>query len=143
MSGFAHDTAPMTLSIDLTVSDVRASAEFYRRLGYDVPDVWEQGGEAHHCEIPDGPMMNSLALTKGYDPSFDGPGLVLIFDVQGRDTVDARYAELVAAGYRSHLEPIDAFWGARYAIVDDPDGNHVGIMSEREADHRHTDPPGI
>ena len=26
-------------------------------------------------------------------------------------------------------EPYDAFWGARYAVVSDPDGNGVGIMS--------------
>jgi uncharacterized glyoxalase superfamily protein PhnB len=132
----------MTLSIDLTVSDVRASAEFYRRLGFEVPDVWEEGGQAQHCAIPDGPMMNSLALTRGYDPSWpDGPGLVLIFHVASREDVDARHAEMVDAGYRSHLAPFDAFWGARYAIVDDPDGNHVGIMSP--SDKEHSAAPGI
>lgn len=132
----------MTLSIDLTVLDVRASADFYRRLGIDVPDVWEHEGEAHHCTIPDGPMLNSLALTKGYDPSWpDGPGVVLIFHVDSREAVDARHAELVGAGYRSHLGPFDAFWGARYSIVDDPDGNHVGIMSPRHEEHQSA--PGI
>jgi uncharacterized glyoxalase superfamily protein PhnB len=132
----------MRLSVDLTVKDVRASAEFYRKLGFDVPDVWEQGGEAHHCTIPDGPMMNSLPLTKGFDPSWpDGPGLVLIFHVEGRDAVDAKHAELVGGGFRSHLSPFDAFWGARYAIVDDPDGNHVGIMSESDQEHKSA--PGI
>jgi uncharacterized glyoxalase superfamily protein PhnB len=35
----------------------------------------------------------------------------------------------VAAGHRSHLAPFDAFWGARYAVVLDPDGNRVGISS--------------
>ena len=33
------------------------------------------------------------------------------------------------------LAPIDAFWGARYAIVDDPDGNHVGIMGPQDRSH--------
>jgi uncharacterized glyoxalase superfamily protein PhnB len=23
----------------------------------------------------------------------------------------------------------DTFWGARYAVIEDPDGNHVGLMS--------------
>jgi uncharacterized glyoxalase superfamily protein PhnB len=131
----------MTLSIDLTVSDVRASAEFYRRLGFDVPDVWEEGGQAHHCEIPDGPMLNSLALTRGYDPSFEGPGVALIFHVDSGQAVDERHASLVDAGYASHLAPFDAFWGSRYAIVDDPDGNLVGIMGPQDQEHRPV--PGI
>jgi hypothetical protein len=32
--------------------------------------------------------------------------------------------------------PYDAFWGARYAIVADPDGNEVGLMSPRDDDRR-------
>ncbi len=37
-------------------------------------------------------------------------------------TADAeRYAELTSAGYRGRQPPFDAFWGARYAIVADPD----------------------
>ena len=40
-----------------------------------------------------------------------------------------------------HLEPIDAFWGARYAVVNDPDGNHVGIMSPSDEEHRSV--PGV
>ena len=35
----------------------------------------------------------------------------------------------IAAGHRSHLAPFDAFWGARYAVVLDPDGNRIGISS--------------
>jgi len=36
--------------------------------------------------------------------------------------------------------PYDAFWGARYAIVEDPDGNAVGLMSPIDPDRR-TAPP--
>jgi len=124
--------------IELTSEDVRASARFYAALGLDVPQVWEQNGQAHHVQIPDGPMINSVALTTGYDPSWpDGsPGVVFIYQVADRAAVDGKHAELVAEGYASHLEPMDAFWGARYAIVDDPDGNHVGIMSPSDAEHR-------
>jgi uncharacterized glyoxalase superfamily protein PhnB len=38
---------------------------------------------------------------------------------------------MTAAGYVGHLAPIDAFWGARFAIVDDPDGNVVGLHGPR------------
>ena len=41
----------------------------------------------------------------------------------------AFYQRLVAAGYRSRLEPFDAWWGQRYASVYDPDGNGADIAA--------------
>jgi uncharacterized glyoxalase superfamily protein PhnB len=43
--------------------------------------------------------------------------------------VDAKYAELIEAGYRGIAEPSDAFWGMRYATVADPDGNGVDLYA--------------
>ena len=45
------------------------------------------------------------------------------------DAVDATYADLVGAGHEGHLEPWDAFWGQRYAVVHDPDGNTLSLDS--------------
>jgi uncharacterized glyoxalase superfamily protein PhnB len=36
--------------------------------------------------------------------------------------------------------PYDAFWGARYAIIEDPDGVAVGLMSPRSAEMRSPPP---
>ncbi|HWF79810.1 MAG TPA: VOC family protein [Streptosporangiaceae bacterium] len=36
---------------------------------------------------------------------------------------------MVGAGYEGHLEPWDARWGQRYAIVKDPDGNAVDLFA--------------
>jgi uncharacterized glyoxalase superfamily protein PhnB len=55
--------------------------------------------------------------------------VVLGFALADRQAVDDRYSELTAAGYEDRQPPFDAFWGARYAIVADPDGNDVGLMS--------------
>jgi uncharacterized glyoxalase superfamily protein PhnB len=38
--------------------------------------------------------------------------------------------------------PWDAFWGARYAIVEDPDGIAVGLMSPISPDRR-SPPPAV
>nr|WP_233224583.1 VOC family protein [Thiomonas sp. X19] len=57
-----------------------------------------------------------------------------------RAAVDQRYAELTAAGYASRQCPFDAFWGQRYAIVTDPDGHDVGLMSPLD-ETRRTWPP--
>jgi predicted enzyme related to lactoylglutathione lyase len=119
----------MKLSVDLTVADVERSAAFYRLLGLEVPELWRRDGVAHHVEI--GPLMlNSRELTGSYHPAT--PAVILIVDAADRAAVDAKHAELVAAGYASLHEPFDAFWRARYAIVADPDGNHVGIMSPQD-----------
>jgi uncharacterized glyoxalase superfamily protein PhnB len=133
----------MKVQVDLVVSDVKATAEFYRAVGVDVPELWEQNGVAHHVEVPDAGLgFNSRALTRGYDAGWpDSSGVVFIFHLPTREAVDARFGELSEAGYRAHMAPIDAFWGARYAIVDDPDGNHVGLMSP--SDREHESAPGL
>ena len=50
---------------------------------------------------------------------------------------------MVAGGYGTQQPPYDANWGARYAVVADPDGNGVGIMSPLDPDKRlpWPDPP--
>ena len=45
-------------------------------------------------------------------------------------------------GYHGHLAPIDAYWGARYAEVDDPNGNIVGLQSPIDPG-RAGPPPGL
>jgi uncharacterized glyoxalase superfamily protein PhnB len=128
--------------VDVIASDVGATVEFYRRLGVDVPQeaVWMHGGEPHHVEVkmPNGAAIgiDSRTLTKSYDTVWpDQSGTILIFTVPDRKTVDELYAKMTAAGAVGHMEPIDVFWGSRYAIVDDPDGNHVGIMSPQDREH--------
>ena len=41
----------------------------------------------------------------------------------GTVAVDVAYGDLTEAGYAGQQPPFDAFWGARYAVVTDPDGN--------------------
>jgi uncharacterized glyoxalase superfamily protein PhnB len=42
--------------------------------------------------------------------------------------VDALHQKLTGAGYASRKAPWDAFWGQRYATVEDPDGNPVDLF---------------
>ena len=62
--------------------------------------------------------------------------------LQGRhgEEVDEIYARLTDAGAKAQQSPIDAFWGSRYAVVEDPDGNAVGIMSPPETEHQSPGP---
>jgi uncharacterized glyoxalase superfamily protein PhnB len=54
--------------------------------------------------------------------------LELVVADMGRSEVDATYKRLTSAGYEGHLQPFDAFWAHRYAVVHDPDGNPVDFF---------------
>jgi catechol 2,3-dioxygenase-like lactoylglutathione lyase family enzyme len=130
--------ARVTLNtISIVVSDMAASLAFYRRLGVDIPEdsVWLKDGVGHHVTVkqPNGFNfdLDSAVMTRAYDPAWKpGAGAnAVIFHTETREAVDEIYRDMTSAGYAGHLAPIDAFWGARYAVIDDPDGNHVGLMS--------------
>ena len=135
--------APRLNQIDLIASDMDASIAFYRALGVEIPDagIWRTATGIHHVDVPmpDGLVLHfdSAALAAVYDrgwrePTGSGTRTVLSFAVGSRDEVDRIHAELARLGYRVAQPPFDAFWGSRYAIVEDPDGNHVGLMSPRD-----------
>jgi uncharacterized glyoxalase superfamily protein PhnB len=130
---------PALSTVDIAVDDVLATVAFLRHLGLEIPDdsVWAPEGRAHHVIVSMANGMHldlaSRELANAYDP--EGAGICLIFSVPTRDAVDELHSHVVDAGYRTHLEPFDAFWGARYAIVLDPDGNKFGIMSPQDREH--------
>ena len=77
----------------------------------------------------------------GWTARDGSPRAVLGFSLASREAVDELYAELTLAGYVGRQAPHDAFWGARYAIVQDPDGNDVGLMSPKDPERRFTPVP--
>jgi catechol 2,3-dioxygenase-like lactoylglutathione lyase family enzyme len=121
--------------LNLITSDMAAAIAFYRRLGLDVED--KHPFAAHHVAIkmPNGFLLeiDSVEFVKRWNPGWHAePGSsrnVVGFGLPSREAVDRLYEQLVQAGYRGQHGPHDAFWGARYAIVEDPDGNSVGLMS--------------
>lgn len=64
------------------------------------------------------------------------------FRLSSRPAVDRVYAELTGAGHRGLQPPYDAFWGARYAVVEDPNGIAVGLMSPIDPDRKAWPPEG-
>ena len=132
--------------LHLFVRDMGASLAFYRKLGLVFPAGAER--EVHVAvELEGGFELSfaTLALTRAYDSGFaeprGGSPNSLQLSVDRREDVDRIYAELTRAGYKGHLAPFDAFWGARYAVVDDPDGNVVGFQSPVDPAKRSAGPP--
>jgi catechol 2,3-dioxygenase-like lactoylglutathione lyase family enzyme len=144
----ARDAPPILGQLNLVVADMAATVTFYRRLGLTIDD--SHSFAAHHLAVtmPSGFVLefDSVAFAKRWDAGWRGqPGParnVIGFDLPSREAVDARYADLTAAGYRGQQPPWDAFWGARYAVVEDPDGNPVGLMSPIDPARRST-PPAV
>ena len=71
-------------------------------------------------------LMRSI---HGHWAEATGHALVLAFKCESPSEVDALYERVTGAGYRGHKPPWDAFWGQRYAIVIDPDGNLVDLFA--------------
>lgn len=125
---------PVLSQINLVARDVDRMAEFYRELGVTIshpPAPWAQ----HHrrAEMPQGPdlELDSSQFAPLWNEGWPAgaSGVIIGFRLSDRDAVDHTYAKLIRAGYRAQQAPYDAFWGARYAVVEDPDGNPVGLMS--------------
>lgn len=57
-----------------------------------------------------------------------GHRIELAFLCESKDSLDALYKKVIDHGYVGHREPWDAFWGQRYAIVTDPDGNLISLF---------------
>jgi catechol 2,3-dioxygenase-like lactoylglutathione lyase family enzyme len=149
-------TRPTLNQLNIVSSNPAASIDFYRRLGLDIPDqrVWRTATGAHHASAEDASTPDGIDLdidsatfaqvwNTGWRGRKDLAGRVVVgFGVASREEVDRLYGEMTAAGYRGLQTPYDAFWGARYAIVEDPDGLAVGLMSPISAEHR-SQPPDV
>jgi uncharacterized glyoxalase superfamily protein PhnB len=128
------NNTPKFIGVHLAVTDMKASASFYRLMGLALPDDAELG---EHVEIDLGGgthlALSTERVVRMYDPGWRlpqwPPAVALQFQLASRDAVDAIFEQVTAAGHHGHLPPVDAFWGRRYAEVDDPDGNIVGFHS--------------
>ncbi len=121
--------------IGLVVADMAASLAFYRQLGMELPA--DADGQPHvEVVLPGGVRLawDTVEVVRSFDPGWQPPTgghrVALAFDCGDPGGVDRTFAALVSAGHDGHLEPWDAFWGQRYAVVDDPDGNAVDLFAE-------------
>ncbi|MFI6038936.1 VOC family protein [Streptomyces sp. NPDC051315] len=121
-------------AIGLVVSDMAASVAFYRRLGFAFPEGAEREPHAE-AGLPGGLrlLLDTEETVRSFRPGWRAPSgdgrSSLALRCEGPAEVDAVYEELVGAGYDGELKPWDAFWGQRYAVVLDPDGNGVDLFA--------------
>lgn len=120
--------------IGLFVADMGRSLAFYRRLGLDLP---ADADAQPHVEVA---LPGGLRVTwdtvdeihkfdAGWTAPAGSPRMALAFRFDALADVDRAYGEMVALGHEGYKAPWDAFWGQRYAILHDPDGNGVDLYA--------------
>ena len=123
---------PQLNALGIVVSDMARSIAFYRLLGLDVP---ETPGEGHvDTFLPNGVrvMLDTEETVLSFRPDWTrerGNQLGLALECESPAEVDAVYARVMDAGFHGEKEPWDAFWGQRYAQLEDPDGVPVDLYA--------------
>jgi catechol 2,3-dioxygenase-like lactoylglutathione lyase family enzyme len=116
--------------IGIVTQDMKTSLAFYRHI-FTIPDGLDNEG---HVEIT---LENGLrfawdtvAVMQSFEPHYTfAPKQVAAFLCDDAADVDRKYHELIAKGGPGAKEPWDAFWGQRYALVADPDGNILDLFA--------------
>jgi len=115
-------------------ADLEASVTFYRSLGVGFPDYDPEVGH-YDAELGGGVrlMLDSHAVAEMFIDDFAAPGkngvIGLAVEFDAPEQVDAAFERLTATGAPGVRAPFDAFWGQRYATVEDPDGNGVDLYA--------------
>ena len=126
--------APRFDVIGVVVDDMPKAVAFYRELGLEFAD--DADSQPHtEAELPGGLRLalDTVETIRSFHPEWQPPSgdgrVGLAFACDSPADVDATYQRLTGAGYAGRKEPWDAFWGQRYALVADPDGNGVDLFA--------------
>lgn len=123
-------------AIGIVVADLSASIAFYEHFGLvfsgaDSPDGHAEadlgGGTLRLMLDTEASIQN---FTSAWTRPFGSPRTTLCFQFQTPHEVDAKFAELMEAGFHGLRGPWDAPWGQRYASVIDPDGSGVDLFAQ-------------
>jgi catechol 2,3-dioxygenase-like lactoylglutathione lyase family enzyme len=144
------DKEPGFNQVNIIAGDLALSLDFYRRLGVTFADSDKTEAPFHaNGETSTGIRFeaDSARFAQFWNPGWAGRAdlvgrIVLGFGVALREEVDRLYTEFTSAGFAGLAAPYDAFWGARYAILEDPNGIAVGIMSPIDPARKNWPPEG-
>jgi catechol 2,3-dioxygenase-like lactoylglutathione lyase family enzyme len=123
---------PQLNALGIVVTDMARSIRFYRLVGLEVPETTDEG----HVDtfLPNGVrfMLDTEDTVRSFRPEWSratGNQLGLALECASPAEVDQLYARVTAAGFHGEKEPWDAFWGQRYAQLQDPDGVPVDLYA--------------
>lgn len=120
-------------------ADLEASLAFYRSVGVGFPEYDPDVGH-YDADLGGGVrlMLDSHAVAEMFIDDFSPPGrngvIGLAVEFEAPAEVDDAFDRLTAAGAPVVRAPFDAFWGQRYATIEDPDGNGVDLYASLPTD---------
>lgn len=122
-------------AIAVVVADLSASIAFYEHFGLTFSGADSADG---HAEADLGSGLRLMLdteqsirdFTSAWTRPFGSPRTALCFQFESAHDVDAKFAELMDAGFHGLRRPWDAPWGQRYASVIDPDGSGVDLFAQ-------------
>ncbi|MFD2117487.1 VOC family protein [Paenibacillus yanchengensis] len=125
----------MSIKLDMVgivVEDMKHTLQFYRTLGFSIA---EECNNENHVEIEQGGVRLAFDTKQVAESVFGeweqavGHRIELAFLCDSPVAVDETYDQIVENGFTGHRAPWDAFWGQRYAIVQDPNGNLISLFA--------------
>lgn len=119
--------------VGIAVEHMPRALAFYRMLGLEIPP--EMDAEDHVEFVTEGGFRlawDTVELIESFSGTWTKPvghrmGLAFVCDTPA--DVDALYAQAIERGVTGLKAPWDAFWGQRYATLQDPDGNPVDLYA--------------
>lgn len=121
-------------AVGVASSNMAKTVDFYKLLGFQFPEF---KSDEDHLEPAPGEggvrlMIDSEKMLKDILGHAPKPGNHSAFAIKydSPAEVDEAAAKVHAAGHKVVTEPWDAFWGQRYAIVEDPDGYKVDLFAQ-------------
>ncbi|HEX6443658.1 MAG TPA: VOC family protein [Streptosporangiales bacterium] len=127
------------VQVNVVVSDLGRSRDFYRRLGFTFRDRSRPGAETVEAWVSTGAgvtlVLHSPEFAAWWDSSTPGPvagGSEIDLELDSASRLDAVVADLSASGATVAKPPVDMPWGQRFAVVLDPDGYRIGLKAPLE-----------
>lgn len=124
----------------LTQADAATAIEFYKRV-FGAEEIMRQmaddGQRVLHCSLAlnGGVLMLSDSFPEHGGTPAPEPGrpssVAISLALELADEVDAIHARAVEAGSADVMSPMDAFWGARFAMFTDPFGHQWMLNAEQ------------
>jgi catechol 2,3-dioxygenase-like lactoylglutathione lyase family enzyme len=121
-------------AVGVASSNITKTLEFYKLLGFEFGEPMDDHYESLATSSSAKLMIDGKETIKdiiGEDPK---PGNHSQFAIQYNSPQEVNNAasQIQQAGFVVTKEPWDAFWGQRYAVVEDPDGYKVDLYAELE-----------
>jgi catechol 2,3-dioxygenase-like lactoylglutathione lyase family enzyme len=122
-------------AIGIVVAELSESIAFYQHFGLTFTGADSPHGHAE-ADLGNGLRLmldteeSIQTFTSAWNHPFGSPRTHLCFQFETPAGVDAKFAELMDAGYHGFRGPWDAPWGQRYASVIDPDGSGVDLFAQ-------------